>query len=286
MNPVFATEAFWDLYVTCESHPHSEEDIARQLNQLREGFVVREETGAFDHAGKTYTYTNQIVEFPFRCGERFSLLLEYGPAEGGCTEWLFLVDTSTGTKHWMGWWDLARWHPYCLRPCELDLLLQFWARFDDRWEAQELPLLLLCQFVGFDDATTFREFAGRVEAAYRSLGLPPKDRCLDEEPVEAYEFVDEPNGEDELVPLPSETDQTFEEFRNRPAAVPLQIQGDYRWELDGELGWTFTSDEYCCYSIRNQAHFDAEPEEGDQVFPFVAFREMLAEVQAKLESVP
>jgi hypothetical protein len=58
--------------------------------------------------------------------------------------------------------------------------------------------------------------------------------------------------------------------------VPLHIaDGNYRWEDDVELGWVFTSDEYCCYSLRNRAHHDSN--EGR--FPFAAFREMMAELQ-------
>jgi hypothetical protein len=116
----------------------------------------------------------------------------------------------------MGWWDLARWHPYCLRLAELDALLQFWERWDRRWGGQEVPLLLLCQFVGLPDAASRDALAARAQTALQSLGLPgpPSEGRMD---------------------------------------VPLHIpDGDYRWEADSELGWVFTSDDYCCYSLRSK----------------------------------
>jgi hypothetical protein len=141
----------------------------------------------------------------------------------------------------LGWSDLARWHPYCLRPAEFDTLLQFWERWDRRWQGQDLPLLLLCQFVGLPDAGARNALAARAQAALQSLGLPGA-------------------GEGQLD-------------------VPLHIpDGDYRWEADSELGWVFTSDDYCCYSIRNRPH--ANSDEGR--FPFTAFREMMTEVQERL----
>jgi hypothetical protein len=142
----------------------------------------------------------------------------------------------------MGWWDMARWHPYCLRPEEFDSLLQFWGRWDQRWRGQELPLLLLCQFVGLPDASARDALAARAQAAWRPLGLPQ----------------------------PGES----------PLEIPLHFpEGGYRWEADADLGWVFTSDDYCCYSIRNKAHADSE--EGH--FPFTAFREMMSEVQQRLK---
>jgi hypothetical protein len=115
------------------------------------------------------------------------------------------------------------------------MLLEFWQRCDARWPSKELPLLLFCQFVGLADAADLQLLQEKAEAAYRSLNLPDNGG--------------KPN-------------------------VPLQVPEQYRWERDEELRWVFTSDEYCCYSLRNRAH--ASSDEGH--FPFAAFREMLAEV--------
>ncbi len=120
----------------------------------------------------------------------------------------------------MGWWDLARWHPYCLHPEELDSLLRFWSRWDPRWPSLELPLLLLCQFVGLQDGNARDSLAARAEAAIQTLGLSDSKQ--------ARPYV--------------------------PLCVP---EGDYHWEMDAELGWVFMGYEYCCYSIRNRPHADS-----------------------------
>src|SRR5262249_53890107 len=61
--------------------------------------------------------------------------------------------------------------------------------------------------------------------------------------------------------------------------VPVHVpEPDYRWEHDPELGWVFTSDKYCCYSLRNRPH--AGSDEGQ--FPFIAFREMMSDVERQL----
>ena len=42
-----------------------------------------------------------------------------------CNKSLQLKDKTTGEGYEMGWWDLARWHPYCLRPEELRILIEY-----------------------------------------------------------------------------------------------------------------------------------------------------------------
>jgi hypothetical protein len=49
------------------------------------------------------------------------LLVEYELDPQGCTITLFIRDVSSNNKQQMGWWDLVRWHPYCLHPEELDI---------------------------------------------------------------------------------------------------------------------------------------------------------------------
>ena len=240
MNPVFATEAFWQPYLTCEPIGVSDEELAAQLDGLRSDYVVRDEKIAYEHAGEQHTAECRVVEFPFSCGEQFSLVIEYEPEVHGCVNNLSLLDDRSGTKHQMGWWDLARWHPYCLRLDEFDDLLEFWRRWDDRWDSRELPLLLLCQFIGLADSEDLQSLQSKADDAYCRLGLP--------------------------VPGPEKP------------RVQLHVPDDFHWEIDDELGWVFTSHEYCCYSIRNRPHADSD--EGR--FPFTLFREMMAYVRERL----
>jgi hypothetical protein len=241
VNSILGTSTFWQPYLTLEPGEVSEEGFAVQLEELRRDFAVRDEISQYEYSGRQHRAVRRVVEFPFTCGERFSLVLDYQPAVTGCRTTLFLADTHSGTKREMGWWDLARWHPYCLRPLELDSLLQFWKLWDPRWRGQETPLLLLCQFVGLPDLGARDALTARAQTVLQSLGLPGANESQLE--------------------------------------VPLYVpDGNYRWEEDAELGWVFTSDEYCCYSIRNRPHFDSD--EGR--FPFTAFREMMNEVQQRL----
>jgi hypothetical protein len=173
MNPVFSTREFWQSYFTLEPKGVSEGDFARQLDSLSADFPVRDETIEFEYSGRQHTAVRRLVDFPFACGDRYSLLIEYVPSVDGCETNLFLVETPSGQKRQMGWCDLARWHPYCLRQVELDVLLQFWALRDPRWQTSELPLLLLCPFVGLANAGDLDGLRARTEAACRALGVPP-----------------------------------------------------------------------------------------------------------------
>jgi hypothetical protein len=221
VNPVFATNAFWQPYLTLEPGEVSEDDFRAQLEGLGRDFTVRDGTIHYDYSGHPRTAVRRSVEFPFACGDRFSMVIEYEPSVSGCSRTLFLADAGSGTRSQLGWWDLARWHPYCLRPAELDSLLEFWGHWDHRWTGQEVPLLLLCQFVGLPDAGARDSLAARAQAALRSLGLSGSNA--------------------------------------RQVHVPLHVpDGDYRWEADAELGWVFTGDDYECYSIRNRLHADSD----------------------------
>lgn len=245
MNPVLATIKFWELYLTLESDRVSDAEVNALLDGLGRESSVREEVIRFDLDGCQKSAVQRTVEFEFFCGERFSLVVEFEPDRRGGTKRVFLENTWTGRTE-MGWWD-PRWHPYCLRPQELDTLLRFWQRWDDRWPQPGLPLLLLCQFVGLTTAGEADALQARVEEAWRALGLPQ---------------------------VPDLREMTR-------LAPPEETDGVYRWELDAELGWVFVGDDYDCYSIRNRAHADS-PER----FPFDAFREMMETVTRQLGESP
>jgi hypothetical protein len=169
VNPVFTTRAFWQPYLYPEPEGVNADDIARQLAVLQTDFPVREDQVPFELQGRQHVAIRRVVEFSFRCSDRYSLLIEYELEVQGCMTVLFLVDRQSGTKSQMGWSDLARWHPYCLHPEEFDALLADWERHDPRWHGQHLPLLLLCQFVGLPDSSSRDSLSARAEAALAAV---------------------------------------------------------------------------------------------------------------------
>jgi len=217
MNPTLTTFAFWQPYLFLEPENLSQADLDAQLDSLRNDYTVRQDTVTFEHNRKPKTVVHRVVEFRFTCGPRFSLLLEYTPQINGCEKSLSLVATAVGKKYSIGWWDQARWHPYCLRLDELDTLLNYWKQHDPHWPTSSVPLLLLAGFVGLADETERASLQARCESACRTLGFEP--------------------------PPP-----------DQPIALAPDPRDQYRWENDPELGWLFTSDEYPCYSIRNRQH--------------------------------
>ena len=241
MNPVFKSPAFWQPYFTLEPEGVSAEDLAAQFAVLGQDFTVRQKTHTIKKARRTYRFVDHFVEFEFACGGRHSIVVEYQAEVDGCSKEFSLVDAS-GRSHQLGWWDGGRSHPYCLRPDELDALLRFWERHDARWPEPHEPLLLLCQFVGLEDSAAVKALSARA-AAWRALGLPPAKKG------------------------------------HPPVRLEVPETKDYRWERDEELGWVFTSDEYCCYSVRNRAHAGGEEAE----FPFTEFARMLEHVRRRNE---
>ncbi len=240
-NPAFGNPNFWRLFFKLEDSTISNDEIEEQLSLLRQDFQILEEpipsgSGLHDSEENEDDFIRGSVQFHFPCGDQFSLLLDYAMTTEGCDKHLSLLNHSSGEKSVMGWWDLARWHPYCLRVEELDRLLGYWANHTSRWSETHLPLLLLCQFVGLESSEAQDALTQRAKNAIRSIGVQKRDGKL---------------------PKPT-------------LRVP---EDEYRWELDEQLGWVFTSDEYCCYSLRNRPHAENSDEEGR--FPFEAFRQML-----------
>ncbi|HSI15947.1 MAG TPA: hypothetical protein VK961_28120 [Chthoniobacter sp.] len=169
MNLVFTAREFWQPYFYLEPEGVNEDEVARQLKIIQADFPVREDKVQFEVQGRQHVAIHRIVEFSFRCGDRYSLLIEYELETDGCLLELFLVDGQSGTKSKMGWSDLACWHPYCLHPEELDALLVYWERHDPRWSSQHLPLLLICQFVGLPDASSRDSLSARAQTALAAV---------------------------------------------------------------------------------------------------------------------
>lgn len=244
INPVFKTKAFWELYCFLESETLEEVDVEKQLNLLERDFPVNTEIIEFEYQNKKYTETNKFVEFGFDCGSQYSLLLVYSPSPGGCDLTLFLSEKDSGEQYQLGWWDLARWHPFCLKPDEFELILKYWKKFDPKWQDSELPLLLLYLFVGLEDVETAKQLSSRVKNALSELGID--------------DFEDDPT----------------------KAMVCFFESEQFSWKLDENSDWVFTGEDYNCYSLRNKCHSDGE-EEG---FPFGKYKSMIAEIRRALEN--
>ncbi len=172
MNPVFSDPDFWRGYFTLETRHLSDEDLAAHLEGFRSDFDVREETHQFE--GMDRPFVSRFVSFPFFCGDGYSMVVDYETNTSGCTINLFLRETDTGTRKQMGWWNLAQWHPFCLRMEELDLLTRFQAAHDERWEDADLPFLLLCPFVGSSDAESLELLKGRESLRRIGVKTPSK----------------------------------------------------------------------------------------------------------------
>jgi hypothetical protein len=184
VNPLFASTAFWQPYLTLEPVGMSNDDFVAQLENLRSEFDVRVKPVRFEYDGRQRVTIRRSVAFTFACGPQFSLEVEYHPEGDGCDKTLYLLDSRSGTKNQMGWWDLGRWHPYGLRPEELDSLLRYWSQRDSRWEGEDLPMLLLCQFVGLPDEAALTALEGRVQTAAQKLGLSVSDKPPFEIPLQ------------------------------------------------------------------------------------------------------
>jgi hypothetical protein len=240
MNAAFQTRDFWLPYFTLEPGRLHEQDFESQRQTLRADFPLRRQQSKFNFLGKKLRHAHNFVDFEFSCDEHSALRVQYQINANQLEQYLFLVDLSTGRKSELGWSDQARWHPYCLRPEELDVLLRHWSRGDPRWSDPAVPLLLLIKFVGISDQATFGQLKARAHDAWQSLGLG--------------DLLD---------------DTTLPIFNKN------QDDG-YRWLQDPELGWVFHSEEYPCYSIRNRPHSDGK--EGR--FPFTEWQKVIAELRA------
>ena len=169
MTNIFHNEDFWILYLKLEGillddnqniiKEIEEDKINAIIKPLSSHFVVHQEKGKkehdkqrlkeiglFDFIGKKIEYEVNTVFFDFQL-KNFSLLIESNFDVSGCEHYLYLKYQED--KYLLGWWDLARWHPFCLRYNEFNVILENIKTYDTKWGESDIPLLLLKNFVGF-----------------------------------------------------------------------------------------------------------------------------------------
>lgn len=225
MQDVFSNAKFWELFYRMEIELE-EVEYDSILSQLKEAFKYREDMITYEYEGKEKTSIDKVIEFEFSCGISFSLrldlFLEHRSGNWANTETnLYLLDKKDGKVHQMGWWDLARWHPLCLKREEFELLLEYWNLNDPIWKNTPFPKLLLKNYVGFQEETSLESFKEETLMEFRSL-------LLDD-----FEMVQE-------------------------TLSSMFFCEDYEWKKHESLGWVFESEVYNCYSIRNECHASGE----------------------------
>ncbi len=232
MNKVFKNINFWNLFVFLERDDLEADTVEKQLEMLAEDFRIESGNKQYKHDGQSFQEDYSIVFFEFELGNDYLLQLEFIPKAEGSGKYLHLKDKKNGILHLMGWWDLDAWHPYCLRAEELLTITDYLKKqSQDPWSGNDLPLLLLHDFIGFDSPDKAEDFAQKVFESFKSLG------------VEGFKNADP-----------------------KPIAVFYQEEEAYRWEKHSKLGFVFESEVYNCYSLRNAAHNSGKEEKGR--FPF------------------
>jgi hypothetical protein len=241
MNAVFSNNDFWNLFWNLEPDDIGDFNLEKNIEILSQDFDIKKEING--------SLTYYSVNLSFNCGQKYSLLLDCGFHNGfglSCDKSLQLKDNLTKETYELGWWDMARWHPYCLRPEELRFLIEYWKRFDSKWQDGKLPLLLLLHFVGFENETQAEPFF--------------------EEATEICKVW--------------EIHSRYLQIENWFEAIERE---KYKWSFNQNLGWTIGNDDYSCYSLRNKEHYnDAINDEGS--FPFRKFNQMMQEVYERLNS--
>ncbi len=240
MNSVFKQLAFWNLFTHLEGPELTEEDIEAWQDQLSQDYEIKEEVFDFEVEGQTVRGLNRIIIFNFNCGA-YQLQLEYTPHPEGSEKYLYLIGPHNTDKQLMGWWNLENWHPFCLHQEELFQLLEYWQKHDPRWENPDLALVLLHDFVGFDNPNKADDFALKVYEAYQRLAVG-KIRKAPQKPIAVFVYED----------------------------------SQYHWKKDPKLGMVFDSKVYACYSIRNAAH--AHGAEGR--FPFEDWQKLMRKLKS------
>ena len=238
MNDSFKQLSFWNLFVFLEREDIEGDTVQLQLEILAEDFRIETAKNQYKHDDQAFQDDYSIVFFEFDCGPDNTIQLEYIPRPEGSGKYLHLKDKKTDQLHLMGWWDLDAWHPYCLREEELEKLNTFWKNQPNSpWFGNDLPLLLLHDFVGFDDADKAEDFAQKVFECFNILRIGG-----------------------------------FSKEEAKPIAVFYQEEEEYHWKKDAKLGWVFESKIYNCYSLRNAAHSKGD-EKGK--FPYAEWNKLM-----------
>jgi len=239
MNTTFKQLSFWDLFVFLDREDIDTEVVEKQLELLSEDFRIETKNNEYKHDGESFQDDYSIVFFELDFGNNYTLQLEYIPRPEGSGKYLHLKDKKKDELHLMGWWDLDAWHPYCLREEELEQLCAYLKKqANSPWAGNDLILLLLHDFVGFDNAEKAEAFAQKIYQTFATLQI-----------------------------------EGFAKAEAKPIAVFYQEEEQYHWKQDPILGWVFESKVYNCYSLRNAAHSKGE-EKGR--FPFDDWKKLLA----------
>jgi hypothetical protein len=241
MNKIFSDLKFWNLFIFLEREDIDFEEIESQVELVAENFKIGTEKNKFKHDGQTFEEDFRVIIFEFDFSEDYMLQLEYIPRAEGSGKYLYLKNYSTNEKQLMGWWDLDAWHPYCLKEDELIKISELLKnKKDSIWYETKLPLLLLHDFVGFDNPDKADKFANKIFKTFESLNI-----------------------------------EGFKQAATKPIAIFYLEEEKYRWISDPEIGWTFESKVYNCYSLRNKAHSKGE-EKGR--FPFEDWKNLMSKI--------
>lgn len=220
MNRVFNHLDFWNLYIFLERDDLEADTVEKQLELLETDFRIENANEEYKHDGQSFREDYSIVFFEFNLGADYMLQLEYIPRPDGCGKYLHLKDKRKNELHLMGWWDLDAWHPYCLREEELNAIVSYLKKSESGpWSGNQLPILLLHDFVGFDSPEKAEAFAQKIFESFKNMGI-----------------------------------EGFSKAEPKPIAVFYQEEEAYTWKEDKKLGFLFESKVYNCYSLRNSAH--------------------------------
>lgn len=225
MQKAFSNAHFWELFYKMEIKLDDAE-FEKMLSELKESFKYREDIIRYEYEGKECTSINKVIEFKFHCGAFFSLrldlLLEHRSGSWTNAETnLYLWNEKENKEYTMGWWDMVRWHPMCIKPNEFDLLLEYWNSNDPVWKHTPFPKLLLKNYVGFSDEAVLKPLQEDVLGTFK--GLIPDGYTAIEETLSFMPFFE-----------------------------------GYAWEQHPKLGWVYENKAYNCYSIRNECHASGE----------------------------
>jgi hypothetical protein len=238
MNSVFKDLNFWNLFIFLEREDIEADTVEKQLELLSPDFLSKSGQNRYSHDGENIQEAYSIVFFDIDLGSDYLLQLEYIPRPEGSAKYLHLKDKKNNTLYLMGWWDLDAWHPYCLMEDELKAINNYVkSQNSGPFSGTDLSLLLLHDFVGFDNPDKAEHFAQMIFDSFKTLQI-----------------------------------EGFAKADPKPIAVFYQEEEAYLWKKDARLGQVFESKIYNCYSLRNAQHSKGE-EKGR--FPFEEWKKLM-----------